>query len=189
MKMLEQSLDSLLQHYWSVIRSASEISTGMEFEDNEVDIEQIIQKAKVHRCKYTFKYQIDDECEKDASVCHEKLEDNSGSSGICGRHSCEIPILYACGIPVKDKDFTITRNFSLSCLGTVLDESPQKMDGIVHPFLYVGTEYASFPWHIEDGALFSINYLHYGAPCIWLVYFKIYCTSMSCQSLILVSLT
>lgn len=159
MKMLEQFLDSLLQHYWSVIRSASEISTGMEFEDNEVDIEQVIQVAKVHRHKYTFPHEVDDTCEKDASVSHEKFGDNSGSSGICGRHTRKMPILYACGIPVGDKDFKITRNFSLSCLDTVLDECHEKMDGIVRPFLYVGTEYASFPLHIEDCALFSINYL------------------------------
>lgn len=166
MKLLDQSLDVLLAHYWSVIRSASEISTGMELDD-EVEIEQIIQEAKADQYKYTFETRTNDTCAVNASECHENAEEESRNCVIDTRLKHKTPILYACGIPVNDKDFKISPNFGLSCLGTVLDRCPIKMDGIVSPFLYVGTEYASFGWHIEDGALFSINYLHYGAACIW----------------------
>lgn len=36
--------------------------------------------------------------------------------------------------------------------------------GVMVPWLYVGSCMSAFCWHIEDHALYSINYLHMGAP-------------------------
>lgn len=35
------------------------------------------------------------------------------------------------------------------------------------PWLYYGSCLSSFCWHIEDHALYSVNYLHEGASKIW----------------------
>eukprot|EP01103_Thecamoeba_quadrilineata_P007435 TRINITY_DN17313_c0_g1_i1.p1 TRINITY_DN17313_c0_g1~~TRINITY_DN17313_c0_g1_i1.p1 ORF type:complete len:782 (-),score=154.41 TRINITY_DN17313_c0_g1_i1:14-2359(-) len=39
--------------------------------------------------------------------------------------------------------------------------------GITRPMLYIGMLFSSFCWHNEDNYLFSINYLHMGAPKTW----------------------
>ncbi len=36
--------------------------------------------------------------------------------------------------------------------------------GVMVPWLYVGSCLSAFCWHVEDHALYSINYLHMGAP-------------------------
>ena len=43
------------------------------------------------------------------------------------------------------------------------------LDGITTPMLYFGMWRAMFAIHTEDQDLFSINYLHYGAPKAWYV--------------------
>lgn len=36
--------------------------------------------------------------------------------------------------------------------------------GVMVPWLYVGSCLSAFCWHVEDHALYSVNYLHMGAP-------------------------
>lgn len=42
-----------------------------------------------------------------------------------------------------------------------------QMDGINCSYVYVGAPGSSFGFHLEDGNLASINYLHRGKPKIW----------------------
>lgn len=44
---------------------------------------------------------------------------------------------------------------------------PAGMDGITSSMLYFGTARSCFAWHTEDMELFSVNYLHCGAPKMW----------------------
>lgn len=41
------------------------------------------------------------------------------------------------------------------------------MPGIQKPYIYFGTTFSLFAFHLEDGNLNSINYLHEGAPKVW----------------------
>jgi len=43
----------------------------------------------------------------------------------------------------------------------------QAISGITIPMIYVGMCFSSFCWHNEDNYLYSINYLHQGAPKSW----------------------
>lgn len=69
------------------------------------------------------------------------------------------------GVPELDS------GWNLQLLATV-DGSPlkflhQAISGITVPMIYVGMLFASFCWHNEDNYLYSINYLHEGAPKSW----------------------
>lgn len=39
--------------------------------------------------------------------------------------------------------------------------------GVMVPWLYIGSCLSAFCWHVEDHSLYSINYLHTGAPKVW----------------------
>jgi len=39
--------------------------------------------------------------------------------------------------------------------------------GVQVPWLYVGSVLSAFCWHVEDHALYSVNYHHLGAPKVW----------------------
>lgn len=41
------------------------------------------------------------------------------------------------------------------------------MPGIQTPYVYIRKALTSFQWHIEDGNIGGVNYLHSGSPTIW----------------------
>ena len=43
----------------------------------------------------------------------------------------------------------------------------QTLSGVMMPWLYVGSCMSAFCWHVEDHALYSINYLHVGGAGWW----------------------
>ncbi|XVE89996.1 hypothetical protein DITRI_Ditri20bG0041400 [Diplodiscus trichospermus] len=51
--------------------------------------------------------------------------------------------------------------------GSVLSYESSDISGVVIPWLYVGMCFSSFCWHVEDHHLYSLNYMHWGAPKIW----------------------
>lgn len=54
-----------------------------------------------------------------------------------------------------------------STLSRLLPSSDQGLPGVNTPYLYFGMWRATFAWHVEDMDLFSINYIHFGAPKFW----------------------
>jgi len=54
-----------------------------------------------------------------------------------------------------------------STLTRLLPSSDQGLPGVNTPYLYFGMWRATFAWHVEDMDLFSINYIHFGAPKFW----------------------
>lgn len=53
--------------------------------------------------------------------------------------------------------------------GSVLQYVGGSITGITTPWLYMGMVFSSFCWHKEDHNLYSINYVHFGAPKRWCV--------------------
>ncbi|PKA65099.1 putative lysine-specific demethylase JMJ14 [Apostasia shenzhenica] len=51
--------------------------------------------------------------------------------------------------------------------GSVLAFESGDISGVLVPWLYIGMCFSSFCWHVEDHHLYSLNYLHWGAPKIW----------------------
>lgn len=61
--------------------------------------------------------------------------------------------------------------WNLNRLGTILDYVKEdygiELGGINTTYLYFGMWKTAFAWHTEDMDLYSINYLHFGAPKTW----------------------
>ncbi|KAH6802393.1 Transcription factor jumonji family protein / zinc finger family protein [Perilla frutescens var. frutescens] len=51
--------------------------------------------------------------------------------------------------------------------GSVLSFESSDISGVLVPWLYIGMCFSSFCWHVEDHHLYSLNYMHWGAPKIW----------------------
>ncbi|PKY30609.1 JmjC-domain-containing protein [Rhizophagus irregularis] len=61
-------------------------------------------------------------------------------------------------------DATTTWNINkIDNLLNLMDPIP----GVNKAYLYFGMWKASFAWHVEDKDLYSINYIHFGAPKFW----------------------
>ena len=63
--------------------------------------------------------------------------------------------------------------WNINRLGTILDYVDEdyglSIAGVNTAYLYFGMWKTTFAWHTEDMDLYSINYLHYGAPKSWSV--------------------
>lgn len=60
-----------------------------------------------------------------------------------------------------------TTSWNVAKLENLLDVLGQKVPGVNTAYLYLGMWKASFAWHLEDVDLYSINYIHFGAPKQW----------------------
>ncbi|KAL9099882.1 MAG: hypothetical protein Q9163_004674 [Psora crenata] len=60
-----------------------------------------------------------------------------------------------------------TKDWNVAKLENLLDVLGQKVPGVNTAYLYLGMWKASFAWHLEDVDLYSINYIHFGAPKQW----------------------
>ena len=64
-----------------------------------------------------------------------------------------------------------TTSWNVACLPSALTRllpaSSKGLPGVNTPYLYFGMWRATFAWHVEDMDLFSINYIHFGAPKFW----------------------
>ncbi|KAI1389118.1 uncharacterized protein F4822DRAFT_429731 [Hypoxylon trugodes] len=76
------------------------------------------------------------------------------------------PPLYGADLPgtLFDEDCT---SWNLNKLPNLLDVLGTKVPGVNTAYLYLGMWKATFAWHLEDVDLYSINYLHFGAPKQW----------------------
>ncbi|PFH49168.1 hypothetical protein AMATHDRAFT_76346 [Amanita thiersii Skay4041] len=63
-----------------------------------------------------------------------------------------------------------TKSWNVASLPSTLSRllpSDRGLPGVNTPYLYFGMWRATFAWHVEDMDLFSINYIHFGAPKFW----------------------
>ncbi|CAL0299970.1 unnamed protein product [Lupinus luteus] len=51
--------------------------------------------------------------------------------------------------------------------GSLLSYESSDISGVLVPWLYIGMCFSSFCWHVEDHHLYSLNYMHWGAPKLW----------------------
>ena len=78
--------------------------------------------------------------------------------------------LYGADIPGSLYDEGI-KEWNINRLGTILDTVAEEyginIPGVNTAYLYFGMWKTTFAWHTEDMDLYSINYLHFGAPKQW----------------------
>ncbi|XP_049634977.1 lysine-specific demethylase 4D [Suncus etruscus] len=83
--------------------------------------------------------------------------------------------LYGCPVYGADISGSLfdgsSAQWDLGHLGTIQDLLEQEcgvvIEGVNTPYLYFGMWKTTFAWHTEDMDLYSINYLHLGAPKTW----------------------
>ncbi|KAK4101116.1 hypothetical protein N658DRAFT_80715 [Parathielavia hyrcaniae] len=76
------------------------------------------------------------------------------------------PPLYGADLPGTLFHDSVER-WNLNKLPNLLDVLGTKVPGVNTAYLYLGMWKATFAWHLEDVDLYSINYLHFGAPKQW----------------------
>jgi hypothetical protein len=74
--------------------------------------------------------------------------------------------MYGADMPGSLFDDT-TESWNVAKLENLLDVLGQKVPGVNTAYLYLGMWKATFAWHLEDVDLYSINYIHFGAPKQW----------------------
>ncbi|KAK6341010.1 hypothetical protein TWF696_009322 [Orbilia brochopaga] len=74
--------------------------------------------------------------------------------------------LYGADMPGSLFDDTTT-SWNVAHLENILDCLGTKLPGVNTAYLYLGMWKATFSWHLEDVDLYSINYIHFGAPKQW----------------------
>ncbi|KAK9427855.1 JmjC domain, hydroxylase-domain-containing protein [Lipomyces doorenjongii] len=60
-----------------------------------------------------------------------------------------------------------TKEWNVAHLDNVLNDLGMDLPGVNTAYLYFGMWKSTFSWHVEDMDLYSINYLHFGAPKQW----------------------
>ncbi|KAJ8682084.1 hypothetical protein QAD02_017876 [Eretmocerus hayati] len=81
-----------------------------------------------------------------------------------------MPPIYGADVSgsLTDPDVNI---WNINHLGTILDYVNEdygiSIEGVNTAYLYFGMWKTTFAWHTEDMDLYSINYLHFGAPKTW----------------------
>lgn len=60
-----------------------------------------------------------------------------------------------------------TQSWNVASLDDMLSTLPVKIPGVNSAYLYCGMWKSTFAWHLEDMDLYSINYIHFGAPKCW----------------------
>ena len=107
-----------------------------------------------------FDYRIDDSQDYTYERC-EELETNYWKSLMFNNP------LYGADMPGSLFDDNITTSWNVARLPNLLDVLGQKVPGVNTAYLYLGMWKATFAWHLEDVDLYSINYIHFGAPKQW----------------------
>lgn len=74
------------------------------------------------------------------------------------------PPLYGADTPVSFFDEKV-EGWNIRNLGCLLTQhNVPRIPGVTTPMTYFGMWKSFFSWHVEDMDLFSINYMHFGAP-------------------------
>ncbi|KAF4556808.1 DNA damage-responsive transcriptional repressor-like protein [Elsinoe fawcettii] len=74
--------------------------------------------------------------------------------------------MYAADMPGSLFTDDVT-SWNVAKLENLLDVLGTKVPGVNTAYLYMGMWKATFAWHLEDVDLYSINYIHFGAPKQW----------------------
>eukprot|EP01042_Synura_sphagnicola_P029617 gene29617-38193_t len=86
---------------------------------------------------------------------------------ILGNSGFGVP-MYGADVPGTLFDGTESHpSWNLNHLDHMLQELPMILPGVNTTMLYIGSWRAMFAFHVEDMDLYSINYLHFGAPKSW----------------------
>lgn len=95
--------------------------------------------------------------------CNEQVQVHYGSDLDIGTHGS--------GFPNSPTDLSACSGWNLNVFakqpGSLLRFLNESIQGVTQPMMYIGMLFSTFCWHTEDNYLYSINYLHHGAPKTW----------------------
>lgn len=75
------------------------------------------------------------------------------------------------GFPMDPDDLRNASGWNLNLFpkltDSLLSHLEESTPGVSQPMMYIGMLFSTFCWHTEDNELYSINYMHEGAPKTW----------------------
>ncbi|KAH8820432.1 hypothetical protein F5884DRAFT_849695 [Xylogone sp. PMI_703] len=148
---VDEEEDSPVKGRCGSVRQEASVSSRRKYNRREV-ANRIDEEAFKN-----FRYQLDEEFSPERC---EELE------RVYWKTLTYAPPLYGADMPGSLFDDRTTE-WNLGRLENILDVMGAQIPGVNTAYLYLGMWKATFAWHLEDVDLYSINFLHFGAPKQW----------------------
>ncbi len=146
-----------------------DLKKGLPFsEDNKYTVGSFRQYSQAFSRDYDYKFARSTAC----PLLRNEIE----YWNLIQNYKYDVSVDYAADLAASKygSQFPVSSGFNLGTLFSQKDSlfqfisrKTQHVNGVTFPWVYFGTLFSSFCWHVEDNFLYALNYQHQGAPKTW----------------------